>query len=224
MDLRILHEDAHLLCVIKPAGIPSEGDGMPRLIGEYLAENGGEDAPYVGVVHRLDRDVSGVMVFAKEEKTAAALSALIAQREFTKEYLAVVSGETEAAGEMRDLLYHDKGRNKTFVVKRPRRGVREASLDYRTLAVRGGNSLVHVRLHTGRTHQIRVQFASRKHPLLGDGKYGGGKGKIALFSHKIAFVHPVTKEEMCFSALPPITDAWEIFANDLAALCGKEFL
>ena len=224
MDLRILHEDAHLLCAIKPAGIPSEGDGMPRLIGEYLSENGGGDAPYVGVVHRLDRDVSGVIVFAKEEKTAAALSALIAQREFTKEYLAVVSGETDAAGEMRDLLYHDKGRNKTFVVKRPRRGVREASLDYRTLAVRGGNSLVHVRLHTGRTHQIRVQFASRKHPLLGDGKYGGGKGKIALFSHKIAFVHPVTKEEMCFSALPPITDAWEIFANDLAALCGKEFL
>ena len=85
MDLRILHEDAHLLCVIKPAGIPSEGDGMPRLIGEFLSENGGGDAPYVGVVHRLDRDVSGVMVFAKEEKTAAALSALIAQREFTKE-------------------------------------------------------------------------------------------------------------------------------------------
>jgi len=224
MDLRILHEDAHLLCVIKPAGIPSEGDGMPRLIGEYLSENGGGDTPYVGVVHRLDRDVSGVMVFAKEEKTAAALSALIAQREFTKEYLAVVSGETESAGEMQDLLYHDKGRNKTFVVKRPRRGVREASLDYRTLAVRGGNSLVHVRLHTGRTHQIRVQFASRKHPLLGDGKYGGGKGKIALFSHRIAFVHPVTKEEMCFSALPAITDAWEIFANDLTDLCGKEFL
>lgn len=224
MDLRILYEDAHLLCAIKPAGIASEGDGMPRLVGEYLWKNGGGDAPYVGVVHRLDRDVSGVMVFAKEEKTAAALSALIAQREFTKEYLAIVLGEMDAAGEMRDLLYHDKGRNKTFVVKRPRRGVREASLDYRTLSVREGSSLVHVRLHTGRTHQIRVQFSSRKHPLLGDGKYGGGKGKIALFSHKIAFVHPVTKEEMCFSALPPITDAWEVFANDLTALCGKEFL
>jgi 23S rRNA pseudouridine1911/1915/1917 synthase len=224
MDLKILYEDVHLLCVIKPAGIPSEGDGMPRLVGEYLRGDGAGDAPYVGSVHRLDRDVSGVMVFAKEEKTAAALSALIARREFEKEYLAIVSGETDAAGEMQDLLYHDKGRNKTFVVKRPRRGVREASLDYRTLATRSGNSLVHVHLHTGRTHQIRVQFASRKHPLLGDGKYGGGKGKIALFSHKIAFVHPVTKEEMCFSALPPITDAWETFANDLPPLSGKEFL
>ena len=191
---------------------------MPGLLRQQLG------VEQIFVVHRLDRDVSGVMVFAKEEKTAAALSALIARREFTKEYLAIVSGETDAAGEMRDLLYHDKGRNKTFVVKRPRRGVREASLDYRTLAVHEENSLVHVRLHTGRTHQIRVQFASRKHPLLGDGKYGGGKGKIALFSHRIAFVHPVTKEEMCFSALPAITDAWEIFANDLTSLCGKEFL
>ena len=191
MDLRILHEDAHLLCAIKPAGIPSEGDGMPRLIGEYLSENGGGDAPYVGVVHRLDRDVSGVMVFAKEEKTAAALSALIAQREFTKEYLAVVSGETDAAGEMRDLLYHDKGRNKTFVVKRPRRGVREASLEYRTLSVREGNSLVHVRLHTGRTHQIRVQFASRGFPLVGDHKYGSTAPETApmLYSCRLTFPH-----------------------------------
>ena len=215
MDLHILYEDEYLLCVIKPTGIPSEGDGMPRLIGEYLSEAGSGASPYVGVIHRLDRDVSGVMVFAKREKTAAALSGMIARREFGKEYLAVVTGETDAEGEMRDLLYHDKGRNKTFVVKRPRRGVREASLDYRTLAVRTGEdsvrSLVHVRLHTGRTHQIRVQFASRRHPLLGDGKYGGGKGKIALFSHKITFVHPADGREMVFSALPHRADAWADF-------------
>ena len=215
MDLHILYEDIHILAVIKPAGVASEGDGMPRLIGEYLSKNGAGDAPYVGVIHRLDRDVSGVMVFAKSEKAAAALSGMIARREFEKEYLAVVSGETDAAGEMQDLLYHDKGRNKTFVVKRPRRGVRDASLEYRTLATKAGNSLVHVRLHTGRTHQIRVQFASRKHPLLGDGKYGGGKGKIALFSHKIAFIHPISGKEMCFTALPPLTDAWAEFGADM---------
>ena len=224
MDLSVLYEDSHLLALIKPAGVASEGDGMPRLVGDYLRDNGAGDAPYVGVVHRLDRDVSGVMVFAKSEKAAAALSGMIARREFRKEYLAVVTGETDPAGEMQDLLYHDKGRNKTFVVKRSRRGVREASLDYRTLATRAGNSLVHVRLHTGRTHQIRVQFASRKHPLLGDGKYGGGKGKIALFSHRIAFVHPVSGKEMCFTALPPHADAWEVFGEELAALHGKEFL
>lgn len=215
MELTVLYEDKYLLCVIKPAGIPSEGDGMPRLVGEYLSEAGSGASPYVGVIHRLDRDVSGVMVFAKREKTAADLSGMIARREFGKEYLAVVSGETEAAGEMQDLLYHDKGRNKTFVVKRPRRGVREASLGYRTLAVRAGEdsvrSLVHVRLHTGRTHQIRVQFASRRHPLLGDGKYGGGKGKIALFSHKITFIHPESGQEMVFSVLPPRADAWADF-------------
>ena len=224
MDLSVLYEDSHLLALIKPAGVASEGDGMPRLVGEYLRDNGVGDAPYVGVVHRLDRDVSGVMVFAKSEKAAAALSGMIARREFTKEYLAVVTGETDPAGEMQDLLYHDKGHNKTFVVKRQRRGVRDASLDYRTLATRSGNSLVHVSLHTGRTHQIRVQFSSRKHPLLGDGKYGGGKGKIALFSHKIAFIHPVSGREMCFTALPPQTDAWETFAQEITALDGKEFL
>ena len=132
MDLHILYEDSHILAVIKPAGVASEGDGMPRLIGEYLSKNGAGDAPYVGVIHRLDRDVSGVMVFAKSEKAAAALSGMIARREFVKEYLAVVTGETDPSGGMQDLLYHDKGRNKTFVVKRHRRGVRDASLEYLT--------------------------------------------------------------------------------------------
>ena len=98
MDLHILYEDDYILSVIKPAGVASEGDGMPRLVGQYLTENGGSDAPYVGVVHRLDRDVSGVMVFAKSEKAAAALSGMIAQRDFEKEYLAVVTGETDPAG------------------------------------------------------------------------------------------------------------------------------
>ena len=217
MDLHVLYEDSHILAVIKPAGVASEGDGMPRLVGAYLRDNGAGDAPYVGVIHRLDRDVAGVMVFAKSEKAAAALSGMIARREFEKEYLAVVTGETDYAGEMQDLLYHDKGRNKTFVVKRQRRGVRDASLDYRTLATRSGNSLVHVRLHTGRTHQIRVQVSSRKHPLIGDGKYGGGKGKIALFSHKIAFIHPISGKEMCFTALPPLSDAWAEFDGDMPA-------
>lgn len=214
MDLHVLYEDSHILAVIKPAGVASEGDGMPRLVGEYLRDNGAGDAPYVGVIHRLDRDVAGVMVFAKSEKAAAALSGMIARREFEKEYLAVVTGETDYAGEMQDLLYHDKGRNKTFVVKRQRRGVRDASLDYRTLATRSGNSLVHVRLHTGRTHQIRVQFSSRKMPLWGDGKYGSRvKGELALFSCGLGFPHPRSGKPMTFEARPT-GEPWDTLESE----------
>ena len=123
-------------------------------VGEYLRDNGAGDAPYVGVVHRLDRDVSGVMVFAKSEKAAAALSGMIARREFEKEYLAVVMGETASSGEMQDLLYHDKGRNKTFVVKRMRKGVRDASLHYWLLGRLGSQcSCVGYDWYTYRSYQ-----------------------------------------------------------------------
>ena len=133
------------------------------------------------------------MAVARSKSAAAALSAAVAQRKFEKEYLCLVRGRPlEEAGTYRDLLLHDRQRNKSFVVDRMRGGVKEAELDYRCLASSGGLSLVHVRLRTGRTHQIRVQFASRGTPLAGDGKYGGGPGEIALWSYRLAFPHPET--------------------------------
>ncbi len=188
--LIVLWEDESLLFVDKPAGVSSQSPGMPEILAEYL---GG--AP-VYVLHRLDRDVSGVIVYAKTKAAAAAVSAQIAAGELTKEYLALVSGHPAPAGELRDLLYHDRGRNKTYVVNRPRKGVKEAILTYTTEETRGDCTLVRVHLVTGRTHQIRVQFASRGYPLVGDAKYGGPKGKIALRSRLVSLTHPTTGERI----------------------------
>ena len=218
-DFAILFEDVHLIVCVKPAGVLSESPGMPARIARYLAPDAPpEKLPYVGVVHRLDRDVGGVMVFAKNERAAAALSAMAADGRMEKEYVAVLCGAPPESGELFDLLYHDRARSKTFVVDRKRRGVKEASLSYRILAraetENGTRSLSAIRLHTGRTHQIRVQFGSRKWPVSGDPKYGGGKGKPALFSRRLAFPHPVTGEMLCRTALPERTGAWADFPED----------
>jgi len=195
MSLTVLWEDPELIFVLKPAGVSAQSPGLPEQIAEYT---GGE----AYVLHRLDRDAAGVMVYAKTKTAAAAVSAAIAGGEMDKEYLALVSGSPESAGTLRDLLYHDPKRNKTFVVSRMRRGVREALLTYETLERRENASLVKVRLMTGRTHQIRVQFASRGCPLLGDAKYGGPKGKLMLFSHRITLAHPRTGEKITVTAAP----------------------
>ncbi len=205
--MEILYEDAAVLVAVKPPELISEqtprGDGFADLLSAHV---GG----YIGVVHRLDRGVGGVMVYAKTQAAAAALSRQIQEHRFQKEYLALVHGAlAEKSGSMRDLLFHDRMCNKTFVVERTRRGVKEALLDYAVLQVReseayGTHSLVKIRLHTGRTHQIRVQFSHRGHPLLGDGKYGArDRCPIALFCHRLAFPHPVSKKELVFSK------AWE---------------
>jgi len=212
--LQILYEDASVLVCVKEAGIASQSPGMPEEIARHL---GGEN-PYVGVVHRLDRDVSGVMVYALTEKAAAALSAQITDGSLKKEYAAVLKGEVPESGELRDLLYHDPRGNKTYVVDRMRRGVREAVLEYRIAArasaENGILSLADIRLHTGRTHQIRVQFGSRRYPVAGDARYGGGKGQIALFSRALTLRHPVSGKEMRFTALPPRTEAWAYFSEE----------
>ncbi len=192
----VLWENSDLIFVEKPAGVCAQSPGMPEMIGEYL----GGDPAYV--LHRLDRDVSGVMVYAKTKEAAAAVSARIAAGEMEKEYIAIAAGAPAEAGEMRDLLFHDRGQNKTFVVKRERRGVREAILLYEVIGRRAEGTLLKIRLMTGRTHQIRVQFASRGFPLVGDGKYGGAKGKIRLYSHKITLRHPKTGEVLTVSAVP----------------------
>ncbi len=205
MDLNLLYEDAHLVVAIKPPELVSEQTPDQKGFADLLAAHTGG---YIGTVHRLDRGVGGVMVYAKTPATAAKLSAAVQQHRLQKEYLALVHGTpSPLTGEMRDLLFHDRTRNKTFVVERTRAGVKEALLDYQTEHTAqtdtfGTVSLVRVRLHTGRTHQIRVQFASRGLALLGDGKYGarGDRCPIALFSHRLTFVHPATQKELCFVA------------------------
>lgn len=204
---QILFEDRHIVCVKKPVGVLSQsgaGDSaLPDLVTLLLrreTENG-VPAPYIGVVHRLDAGVGGVMVYAKKPYAAAALSEAVRERDFTKEYLCVVSGRPkEAAGEYRDLLWKDAKANKVYVVDRTRTGVKEASLTYRVLQTveRDGEvySLLCVTLGTGRSHQIRCQLSHHGTPILCDGKYGGHRPQdvemsgIALWSYHLAFTHP----------------------------------
>ncbi|MBQ7847329.1 MAG: RluA family pseudouridine synthase [Clostridia bacterium] len=194
--MKILYETKNLIVFIKPPGVLSEEDGnkrsVPLILKEYLREKGVR-SPQIFTVHRLDRDVGGVMVVAKNAKTASLLATAVAEHQVEKEYLAVVKGRPEQRqGLLEDLLFRDSTKGKTYVTDRMRKGVRQASLSYWLIesVEHEGQllSLVKVRLHTGRTHQIRVQFASRKMPLVGDGRYGSGDGKErpALFSHRLA--------------------------------------
>ena len=165
-------------------------------------------------VHRLDQGVGGVMVYAKTRAAAAALSGLIQTNAFEKRYLAVTRGcPAEPEGTLRDLLYRDAARNKSYVVKRMRKGVREASLEYRVLESTPDAALLLIKLHTGRSHQIRVQLSSRALPLLGDTKYGGLHSDcgIALWSFSLSFKHPVSGKPMTFSCPPPKRAPWEQF-------------
>jgi 23S rRNA pseudouridine1911/1915/1917 synthase len=175
---------------------------MPALIRAHCRR---ADA-YVGVVHRLDTGVGGVMVYAKNNAAAASLSRQMQERTFEKEYRCICAGIPEPSqGEMRDFLFKDGKKGKVFPVKGARKGAKEALLEYEVLKSGALDentpvSLCRVILHTGRTHQVRVQFASRKHPLLGDGKYGSRvKGDIALWCARIAFSHPKDGKRMCFS-------------------------
>ena len=202
-----LYRDEFVTVCIKPPSLLSEQtpkkDGLADLIA---AENGG----YVGVVHRLDRGVGGVMVYANTPDAAAKLSRAVQEHRLEKEYFALVHGIPSApSATLRDLLFHDRMKNKTFVVTRERGGVKEAILNYEVIRsfesdTHGTLTLLRVKLHTGRTHQIRVQFASRGHALLGDGKYGasGDRCPIALFSARLAFPHPKTGAELVFEAKP----------------------
>ncbi|MBQ8860433.1 MAG: RluA family pseudouridine synthase [Ruminococcus sp.] len=211
MELKILFEDKHLIAVVKPYGVLSQGNEKTKSIcndiAEYLKKKG--EKGEVFVLHRLDKTTGGVIVFAKTKEASAKMSALIQSGEFHKVYYAVVEGKlSRNTGALGDLLYHDKAKNKTYVVKRERKGVKEAKLCY----VSHGESIyndkevtkVEVLLLTGRTHQIRVQFASRKHPLVGDRKYGSSinSKEIALWSREINFKHPMTNEFVKITAEP----------------------
>ena len=188
--MEILHTDKDLVVCVKPVGLDSES-GVPQALKEQL---GGEIFP----LHRLDQNVGGVMVYARTKAAAAALSKTIQTGQMVKEYIAKVHGTPEDAGVWTDLLFKDSRKNKVFVVKKARSGVKEAKLQYRHL----GDGLVHVKLFTGRSHQIRVQFSSRGFPLVGDHKYGSRAKETApmLFSCRISF--PYKGQQYGFRALP----------------------
>ena len=215
----ILCEDQHLLLVSKPQGMPSQPDpsGQVSLLA-YLAER----YPNVGIVHRLDTPTGGVMVFAKTQAMTGKLATLFNNREnFEKVYLAVLSSPpAEPQGALEDYLYHDKRQNKAFVVTPAadgtvRKGAKAAKLTYEVLETLTDDlTLVRVKLYTGRTHQIRIQFASRGCPVAGDGKYGSRVKCpfIALWSHSLTFKHPVTGNTTTVTDLPPgETEPWERF-------------
>ena len=213
--MEILFEDKQIAVCIKPAGIISQssdgGNDMIALLNSHFAENGEKNEAYP--VHRLDRETAGIMVYAKTPFAASALSKQAEQNLIKKRYFAVIQGiPSEKSGVLKDLLFRDKQKNKTYVVNRMRKGVRDASLEYSVIGEADGISLLDILLHTGRTHQIRVQFASRKMPLVGDGRYGGGGGKLALFAHTLEFTHPKTKEKLTFSAKPDSSEfPWNKF-------------
>ena len=205
----VIHADNDIAVCIKPPRILStdEPGGMPELVREAL---GG--AAYT--VHRLDRAVGGLMVLARTHAAASELSRQIREGVFQKRYTAVVHGQTEPEASMTDLLWRDKARKMTFVVRELGRGVQEAALDYTTLETAGDMSMVSIRLHTGRTHQIRCQFAARGYPLVGDRKYGtltDGECDIALWSAALKFIHPGTGERLAFTAPPPALWPWTLF-------------
>ena len=189
----ILYSDRDLAVCIKPVGLDSEAE-VPAELKKAL---GGEIFP----IHRLDKNVGGVMVFARTKQAAAALSKAVQEGQMVKEYVAMVHGTPPETGDWEDFLFKDSRKNKVFAVKKERKGVKYARLEFNRLTA-GETSLVHVRLHTGRSHQIRVQFSSRGFPLVGDHKYGSRDAKLEpmLFSCRITF--PWKGESKVFEATP----------------------
>jgi 23S rRNA pseudouridine1911/1915/1917 synthase len=216
-DLKILYEDKDVTVCCKPAGLLSEDvQGGEKGIVGLLSQRSGKP---IHLLHRLDRNVGGVMVFANNKKAASVLSADIQNHKLKKEYLAVIDGiPEENKGVYKDLLFKDSRKNRSYVVKRIRKGVKDASLEYEVLQKAKEKSMVKVLLHTGRTHQIRVQFSSRKLCLTGDIKYGSKDRtncRIALHSHRITFNHPATGEQLQFESNPDISEyPWNLFNKE----------
>lgn len=208
--MEILYSDNSILVCVKPAGVLStdEPGGLPELLRREL----GDEHADVRTVHRLDRAVSGIMVLARNASSASELSRQIRDGEFSKEYVAVVHGSTKERDTLRDLLLRNKARKMTFVTDKPNKGVQEAILDYSTLWQAEGMSCVRIRLHTGRTHQIRVQFSSRGFPLVGERKYCEPMDEcpLALWSYRLGFTHPSGGEYVTFEKEPPKNWPWSL--------------
>lgn len=192
--MEIKYLDKNIVVCIKPVGMDSQ-----KAVPEELIKQIGGD---IFTVHRLDLNVGGVMVYARNKKSAAMLSRAINEGTMVKEYIALVHGITPDQGDWEDLLWKDAKKNKVYVVKRMRGGVKKARLEFECKEHREDQSLVHIRLYTGRTHQIRVQFASRGYPLVGDHKYGSKAKQMnpSLFSCRLSF--PYKNQMLCFEAYP----------------------
>ena len=209
--MKLVYVDDSIVVCVKPARVLStdEPGGVPDLVREALSD------PYADIrtVHRLDRVVSGLMVLARSAEAASELSRQIRVDEFKKEYLAIIHGSPgEERGRFEDLLVRDKARKMTKVAQQEGKGVQTASLTYQVLNSQVNMSRVRIQLETGRTHQIRVQFASRNLPLVGERKYSTLEDncEIALWSYRLAFIHPVTGEKIEFTKEPPTVFPWTV--------------
>lgn len=215
--INIIYEDNHLLVVEKPINIPVQEDDskdidMLTLLKDYRKKNENKKGEaYLGLVHRLDRPVGGIMVFAKTSKAASRLSEEIRNNSFHKTYLAVVEGKLPSTGKFEDYLIKDNKENKSYVTTKDIG--KYSALEYEVLEEKDNLSLVKINLITGRSHQIRVQFSSRNHPLVGDAKYNNNPNNIniALFASEIKFIHPTTKEELTFTLDIPNRHPFNIF-------------
>lgn len=222
--LNVVYEDNHIIVVEKPVNIPSQGDktgdiDMLRIVKQYIKEKYNKPGEvYLGLVHRLDRPVGGVMVFAKTSKAAARLSEQVRTKQFKKKYLVIADGKFEnKKGTLQDYLLKNERLNTSKVVQEGTKNAKLAILDYEVLKYNEeiDLSLVKINLHTGRHHQIRVQLANAGHSICGDQKYGTrGRGKqICLWAYELAIFHPISKEEMVFKVLPEKTESWKILGD-----------
>ena len=225
MELKVIYEDNHIIVVEKIPNVPSQEDktgdvSMMTLIKDYLKEKYNKPGNvYLGLVHRLDRPVGGVMVFAKTSKAASRLSNEVREKVFKKEYLAVVDGKLEKEkGTLENYLYKDKKTNTSYVVDKDKKDAKFAKLDYEVIKYDKENdlSLIKINLHTGRHHQIRVQLSNIGHSIYGDQRYGTrGKNKqIALWAYKLTIEHPTKKEKMEFKDLPKNVGVWAILEGE----------
>lgn len=217
--LNIIYEDNHIIVVEKKPNIPSQSDktediDMLTLVKQYVKEKYNKPGNvYVGLVHRLDRPVGGIMIFAKTSKAASRLSEQVRNKDFGKEYLAVVDGKPDRdKGTLEDYLYKDERNNMSKVVNKEKKNSKLAKLDYEVLKHNEVKNLtlLKINLHTGRHHQIRVQLSHFGHSIFGDQKYGTrGQGKqIALWAYKLKILHPISKEEMVFECMPEPIGTW----------------
>ena len=219
-DVEIIYEDNHLLAVNKPAGLLSQEDitGKPDLLNlckMYLKKEYKKPGNvFLGLLHRLDKPVSGIMLFAKTSKAASRLSDQIRKRTVKKIYLAVAEGNPPAQQYLSHYLMKDSEKNISSVVSKDHNDAKHAELTFQKLGSEQGLHLLRISLITGRPHQIRVQLSSEGFPVWGDKKYGSNKpGKIALHAYGLNFEHPTLKKEIELQAKPPVTHPWKIFAK-----------
>lgn len=223
-ELNVIYEDNHIIVVEKIVNVPSQADktgdlDMLTIIKQYIKEKYNKPGDvYLGLIHRLDRPVGGVMIFAKTSKAASRLSEQVRQKDFKKKYLVIVNGQMDnTKGTLEDYLLKNEKLNMSKVVKEGTKNSKYAALDYEVLEYNKeiDLSVLKIYLHTGRHHQIRVQLSSRNHSIYGDQKYGGrGHGKqIALWAYELTITHPITKDNMTFKVLPKKVGSWKMLEN-----------